>query len=139
VKLTAPAASYDELEAMVRDAEAVLRALELPYRIVLLCTGDMGFASAKTYDLEVWLPSQNVFREISACSNFEAYQARRANIKYRPRDGAKAEPLHAQRLRPRRRPRWSRSWRTSRSRTGASPSPRRSRPYMDGRERITAR
>ncbi len=94
VKLAAPETSYDELEAMVGDAEAVLRALELPYRIVLLCTGDMGFAVAKTYDLEVWLPAEGRYREISSCSNCEAFQARRANLRYRPAGGGKPELLH---------------------------------------------
>ena len=75
--------SYDELESMVRNAEEVLKRLEIPYRVVELCTGDMGFGSAKTYDLEVWLPGQNAYREISSCSNCEDFQARRANIRYR--------------------------------------------------------
>src|SRR5262249_16847208 len=74
VKLTTPESSYDELERMVEDAEAVLQRLGLPYRVVLLCTGDMGFASAKTYDIEVWLPGQGRYREISSCSNCEAFQ-----------------------------------------------------------------
>jgi seryl-tRNA synthetase len=87
VKFADPDKSYDELEALTRDAEEVLRRLGLHYRIVALCTGDMGFSSAKTYDLEVWLPSQNRFREISSCSNFEAFQARRANIRYKTEDG----------------------------------------------------
>ncbi|MGH7320663.1 MAG: serine--tRNA ligase [Candidatus Rokuibacteriota bacterium] len=93
VKLTTPETSYEELEAMVRDAEAVLQRLQLPYRVVLLCTGDMGFASAKTYDLEVWLPAQDRYREISSCSNCETFQARRAELRYRPA-GGKAEYLH---------------------------------------------
>ena len=84
VKFTTPEQSYDELEALTRNAEEVLKRLELPYRTMLLCTGDMGFASAKTYDIEVWLPSQKTYREISSCSNTEAFQARRANIKFRP-------------------------------------------------------
>jgi seryl-tRNA synthetase len=83
VKLTEPENSYDELEAMVENAEAVLKQLNLPYRVVELCTGDLGFGAAKTYDLEVWLPGQNTFREISSCSNCEEFQARRANIRYR--------------------------------------------------------
>src|SRR5438874_7517685 len=83
VKFTEPDTSYDELESMVRNAEEVLKRLKLPYRVVELCTGDMGFASAKTYDLEVWLPGQNAYREISSCSNCEDFQARRANIRYR--------------------------------------------------------
>jgi len=83
VKLTEPEESYNELESMVRNAEDVLKRLELPYRVVELCTGDMGFGAAKTYDLEVWLPGQNTYREISSCSNCEEFQARRANIRYR--------------------------------------------------------
>ena len=91
---TAPEASYDELERLTGNAETVLKRLELPYRTVALCTGDMGFAAAKTYDIEVWLPSQGVYREISSCSNTEAFQARRANVRFR-RDGAgKPEPVH---------------------------------------------
>jgi len=94
VTLATPETSYAELEAMVRHAETVLQRLELPYRVALLCTGDLGFASAKTYDLEVWLPSQNTYREISSCSNTEAFQARRANIKFRAASGGKAEFVH---------------------------------------------
>jgi seryl-tRNA synthetase len=93
VKLTTPETSYEELESMVRDAEAVLQRLELPYRVVLLCAGDMAFASAKTYDLEVWLPSQERYREISSCSNCEAFQARRADLRYRTA-GGKTDYLH---------------------------------------------
>jgi len=89
-----PEQSYDELERLTSNAEEVLKRLELPFRTVLLCTGDMGFASAKTYDIEVWLPSQNTYREISSCSNTEAFQARRANIKFRPAAGGKAEFVH---------------------------------------------
>jgi len=91
VKFTEPDTSYDELESMVRNAEEVLKRLKLPYRVVELCTGDMGFASAKTYDLEVWLPGQNAYREISSCSNCEDFQARRANI--RCRKEKKGRPL----------------------------------------------
>jgi seryl-tRNA synthetase len=87
VKFADPANSYEELESLTRDAEDVLQRLGLHYRVVALCTADLGFSSAKTYDLEVWLPSQDRFREISSCSNFEAFQARRANIKYRSADG----------------------------------------------------
>ncbi len=94
VKFTTPETSYDELEKLTRDAEQVLIALGLPYRTVLLCTGDMGFASAKTYDLEVWLPSFNDYREISSCSNFEDFQARRAGIRYRPAPKAKPVYVH---------------------------------------------
>jgi len=86
--------SYDELESLTRDAESVLQRLGLHYRVVCLATGDMGFSSAKTYDLEVWLPSQEAFREISSCSNFEDFQARRANIRCRPAPGAKPEFVH---------------------------------------------
>jgi len=94
VKFSHPDHSYDELEALTRNAEEVLKRLELPYRTMLLCTGDMGFASAKTYDIEVWLPSQKTYREISSCSNTEAFQARRANIKFRPAGTGKAEFVH---------------------------------------------
>ena len=83
VKFAEPETSYDELESMVRNAEGVLQRLKIAYRVVELCTGDIGFASAKTYDLEVWLPGQNAYREISSCSNCEDFQARRANIRYR--------------------------------------------------------
>jgi seryl-tRNA synthetase len=93
VKFTRPEDSDAEHERLTRDAEEILEALGLPYRRVLLCTGDTGFSSAKTYDLEVWLPGQQFYREISSCSNFDAFQARRANIRYRPAgQGAKAKP-----------------------------------------------
>ncbi len=91
---TTPEESYHELERLTGNAEEVLKRLELPYRTVLLCTGDMGFASAKTYDIEVWLPSQQTYREISSCSNTEAFQARRASIKYRASGSGKAEFVH---------------------------------------------
>ena len=91
---TTPDRSYDELERLTSNAEEVLKRLGLPYRTVLLCTGDMGFQSAKTYDIEVWLPGQNTYREISSCSNTEAFQARRANIKSRPPGGGKADFVH---------------------------------------------
>ncbi|NUR53003.1 MAG: serine--tRNA ligase [Acidobacteria bacterium] len=94
VKFTTPDQSYAELEALTANAEEVLKRLELPYRTVLLCTGDMGFASAKTYDIEVWLPSQNTYREISSCSNTEAFQARRAGIRHRPHGTGKADFVH---------------------------------------------
>jgi seryl-tRNA synthetase len=94
VKFAPPDRSYDELEGLTRDAEQVLVRLGLPYRTVKLCTGDMGFASATTYDIEVWLPSQKTYREISSCSNTEAFQARRANIKFRPEGKGKAEYVH---------------------------------------------
>src|SRR4029077_6880637 len=95
VKFTTPEQSFDELESLVQNAEEVLKRLGLAYRTVVLCTGDMGFASAKTYDIEVWLPSQQTYREISSCSNTEAFQARRANIKYRAGGSGKAEFVHA--------------------------------------------
>jgi len=94
VKFTTPEQSFDELETLTANAEEVLKRLELPYRTMLLCTGDMGFASAKTYDIEVWLPSQQTYREISSCSNTMAFQARRANIKFRPQGTGKVEYVH---------------------------------------------
>lgn len=94
VKFATPEESHAELESLVANAEQVLKRLELPFRTVLLCTGDMGFASAKTYDIEVWLPSQKTYREISSCSNTESFQARRANIKFRPNGTGKAEFVH---------------------------------------------
>jgi seryl-tRNA synthetase len=94
VKFTTPGRSYEELERLLLDAEEVLQELGLPYRVVTLCTGDMGFAAAKTYDIEVWLPGLGVFREISSCSNFEDFQARRANIRYRPRGKTKTALIH---------------------------------------------
>jgi seryl-tRNA synthetase len=94
VKFVAPEASYDELEGLRADAEEILRRLGLHYRVALLCTGDLGNSAAKTYDLEVWLPGQNAYREISSCSNFEDWQARRAQIRYRPGVGEKARYVH---------------------------------------------
>ena len=94
VKFAKPEDSTEEHERLTRDAEAVLEALDLPYRRMLLCSGDMGFSSAKTYDLEVWVPGQQTYREISSCSNFEAFQARRANIRYKPVGAKKAEYVH---------------------------------------------
>jgi len=93
VQVVAPEASYDTLEQMVGHAEAILQKLELPYRVITLCTGDMGFTAAKTYDLEVWLPAQNTYREISSCSNTEAFQARRMQARYRNAQG-KPELVH---------------------------------------------
>jgi seryl-tRNA synthetase len=94
VQLTTPDTSYDALEELTGQAETVLKRLELPYRVVCLSTGDMGFAAAKTYDLEVWLPGQGTYREISSCSNCEDFQARRANLRYRPAEGGKPRWLH---------------------------------------------
>ena len=93
-KFTHPEKSYEEHEALTRNAEAILQKLGLHYRVMLLCSGDMGFASAKTYDIEVWLPSSNEFREISSCSNCEAFQARRAGIRFKPKGGGKSEFVH---------------------------------------------
>jgi seryl-tRNA synthetase len=94
VKFSRPETSYDELEKLTSNAETVLQKLGLHYRVVTLCTADMGFSAAKTYDIEVWLPGQRLFREISSCSNFEAFQARRANIRYRPEGKNKTELVH---------------------------------------------
>jgi seryl-tRNA synthetase len=94
VKLSLPENSYDELETLTRDAESILQRLGIHYRVVALSTGDLGFSAAKTYDIEVWLPSQNTFREISSCSNFEAFQARRAGIRFRRAGGVKPEYVH---------------------------------------------
>jgi seryl-tRNA synthetase len=94
VKFTRPEDSYAELEKLTHNAETVLQKLGLPYRVMALCTGDVGFSSAKTYDLEVWLPGQKLFREISSCSNFESFQARRANIRYRKEGKNKTELVH---------------------------------------------
>jgi seryl-tRNA synthetase len=94
VKFSQPEDSYDQLEKLTRNAEEVLQKLGLHYRVMLLCTGDMGFSSAKTYDIEVWLPGQQLFREISSCSNFESFQARRANIRFRREGKNKSEFVH---------------------------------------------
>ncbi len=94
VKFVIPETSYKELESLLLDAEEVLQILEIPYRVVALCTGDLGFSAAKTYDIEVWLPGQDRFCEISSCSNFEDFQARRANIRYRPKGKKKTRLVH---------------------------------------------
>lgn len=94
VKLVKPETSYQELESLLQSAESILQALELPYRVVALCGGDMGFSAAKTYDIEVWLPAQNTYREISSCSNFEDFQARRSKIRWRNPQTNKPELLH---------------------------------------------
>jgi seryl-tRNA synthetase len=94
VKFCLPENSEDEHEKLVKDAEAVLEALELPYRRIILCAGDLGFSAKKCFDLEVWFPGQNKYREISSCSNFGDFQARRANIRYKPADDTKARYLH---------------------------------------------
>jgi seryl-tRNA synthetase len=94
VKFARPETSYEEHDKLTQNADMVLQKLNLPYRTVVLCTGDMGFSSAKTYDIEVWLPGQSLFREISSCSNFESFQARRANIRYKPEGKSKTEFVH---------------------------------------------
>jgi len=94
VKFTTPESSYDELESLLLDAEVIMQRLEIPYRVVSLCTGDLGFAASKTYDIEVWLPAQKKFREISSCSNFEDFQTRRANIRFRREGKIKTELVH---------------------------------------------
>ncbi|MDO8795305.1 MAG: serine--tRNA ligase [Vicinamibacterales bacterium] len=139
VKLTTPEQSYDELEALTANAEEVLKRLELPYRTMLLCTGDLGFASAKTYDIEAWLPSQETYREISSCSNTEAFQARRANIKFRAGGTGKTDFVHTLN---------GSGLAVGRTlvailenfqeKDGSVTIPPALRPYMDGRERITA-
>ena len=137
VTISKPAESFAEHERMTRCAEVVLEKLELPYRRLLLCTGDMGFAAAKTYDLEVWLPSQNTYREISSCSNCTDFQARRMQARWRNPETGKPELVHTlERLRRRRRPRAGRG-------DGELPERRRIdyraavlRPYMGGVEQI---
>ncbi|NLB55338.1 MAG: serine--tRNA ligase, partial [Lentisphaerae bacterium] len=94
VKFVEPSTSYEELEKLVTNAENILQRLELPYRILSLCAGDMGFAAAKCYDLELWAPGQNDWLEVSSCSNFESFQARRAGIRYRSAETQKPEFVH---------------------------------------------
>jgi seryl-tRNA synthetase len=138
VKLTRPELSYDELEKLTNDAEEILRRLGLSYRTVALCTGDLGFSSAKTYDLEVWLPGQNAYREISSCSNFEDFQARRANIRFRPDPKAKVEFVHTLNgsgLAVGRT--WVAIVENYQQADGSVVIPEALRPYMDSVERIT--
>jgi seryl-tRNA synthetase len=94
VKFVKPGASYEELEKLLGNAEAVLQLLGLPYRVVMLCTADISFAASKCYDIELWAPGSGKYFEVSSCSNFEDFQARRANIKYKPAGGKKAEYIH---------------------------------------------
>ncbi|HLG17509.1 MAG TPA: serine--tRNA ligase [Blastocatellia bacterium] len=137
VKLTRPEESYAELDSLTRDAEAVLETLGLAYRTVVLSTGDMGFAAAKTYDIEVWIPSQNTYREISSCSNCEAFQARRAGIRFRREPKSKPEFVHTLngsgvaigRL-------WLAILENCQQADGSVVIPQALRPYMDGIERI---
>ena len=136
VKYSLPENSYDELEALTRDAERILQLLGIHYRVVTLSTGDLGFSNAKTYDIEVWLPSQNAFREISSCSNYEAFQARRANIRFR-RDGGKPEFVHTLNgsgLAIGRT--WLAVLENYQASDGSIVIPEVLRPYMGGRERI---
>jgi seryl-tRNA synthetase len=138
VKLTTPEQSYDELESLTAHAEEVLKRLELPYRTMALATGDLGFSASKTYDIEVWLPSQKTYREISSCSNTEAFQARRANIKFRAAGTGKAEFVHTLN---------GSGLAVGRTliailenyqeKDGSVTIPTALRPYMDGKERIT--
>ena len=138
VKFSLPETSYDELESLTHDAEDILQRLELPYRVVTLCTGDLGFSSAKTYDLEVWLPAAQEYTEISSCSNFEAFQARRANLRFcRDRDGH-AELLHTLNgsgLAVGRT--WVAIIENYQQADGSVIVPTALRPYLDGLERIT--
>ena len=141
VKFTRPEESDAEHEGLTRDAEEILEILELPYRRVLLCTADTGFSSAKTYDLEVWLPGQQLYREISSCSNFDAFQARRANIRYRPgAQGGKAKPefvhtLNGSGLAVGRT--WLAILENYQQADGSVVIPEALRPYMGAQERIT--
>lgn len=139
VKITDAESSYDELEKLTADAETILSRLELPYRVMTLSTGDMGFAAAMTYDLEVWLPSQNTYREISSCSNCEDFQARRAKIRYRPKDGGKARLCHTlngSALAVGRT--WLALIENHQNEDGSVNVPVALRPYLDGMERIDA-
>ena len=139
VKYSLPENSYDELESLTRDAEVVLQKLGIHYRVVALASGDLGFGSAKTYDIEVWLPSQNAFREISSCSNCEAFQARRANIRFRRAGGAKPEFVHTLNgsgLAVGRT--WIAILENYQQRDGSVLIPEALRPYMNGLEAIEA-
>jgi seryl-tRNA synthetase len=140
VKLTRPEESYNELESLTANAEEILRRLGLHYRVVSLCTGDLGFSSAKTYDLEVWLPGQNAFREISSCSNFEDFQARRANIRFRRDSKSKVEFVHTLNgsgLAVGRT--WVALVENYQQADGSILVPPALRPYLDGLERIALR
>ena len=136
MKFALPEKSYDELESLTHDAEVILQRLGLPYRVVVLCTADTGFSSAKTYDLEVWLPSSREYKEISSCSNFEAFQARRANLRVR-RGPGKTELLHTLNgsgLAIGRT--WLALIENYQQKDGSVIIPEGLRPYLDGLERI---
>ena len=137
MKFVHPTTSYDELEGLTRDAEQILQQLGLHYRVVVLCTADMGFSSAKTYDIEVWLPSQSRFREISSCTNFEAFQARRANIRFKDLDGKRQylHTLNGSGLAIGRT--WLAVLENYQQKDGSVVVPAALRPYMDGMERIS--
>ncbi|HET9184374.1 MAG TPA: serine--tRNA ligase [Candidatus Angelobacter sp.] len=140
VKFTRPEDSYAQHEQLTHNAETVLQKLGLHYRVMLLCTGDMSAASAKTYDLEVWLPGQQLYREISSCSNFEAYQARRANIRYRPEGSKRSEYVHTLNgsgLAVGRT--WLAILENYQQADGSVLIPEALRPYMGGAEKITAK
>ena len=137
VKFTDQESSFEELESLTRNAEEILKRLGLPYRVMLLCTGDMGFASAKTYDIEVWIPSQNTYREISSCSNCTDFQARRAKIRYRPVSGGKprlCHTLNGSALAVGRT--WLAILENYQNEDGSVTIPEALRPYMDGMVRI---
>ena len=138
VKFSLPENSYRELESLTHDAEEILQRLELPYRVITLCTADMGFSSAKTYDLEVWLPAAGEYKEISSCSNFEAFQARRANLRFRRGKSGKTELLHTLNgsgLAVGRT--WVAIIENYQQADGSVIVPTALRPYLDGLERIT--
>ena len=140
VQLTRPDQSSDSLDALTGHAESVLQGLGLPYRVVSLCTGDLGFSAARTTDLEVWLPGQSAYREISSCSSFTDFQARRAGLRFRPTEGGKARLApHRQRLRPRHRPHHGRGSRELPAADGSVVVPEVLRPYMGGLEVIEPR
>lgn len=139
VKFSHPSNSYEELEKLTANAETVLQRLELPYRVMCLSTGDIGFSSAKTYDLEVWLPSFELYREISSCSNFEDFQARRANIRFRPAGGGKPEYVHTLNGSGLAIGRTTAAiLENYQEEDGSITIPKALRPYMGGVERITA-
>mgnify|MGYP000182061114 CR=1 FL=1 len=137
VRFAHPGDSDNQLEILLRHAEAVLRELELPYRVVTLCTGDLGFSASKTYDVEIWLPGQNAFREISSCSNCGDFQARRSNIRYKPRDAKGSELLHTLNGSGMAVGRTLLAiLENNQQEDGSVVIPRALRPYMGGRERI---